>query len=97
MMSTILISGCVWFTGSNIVENLNFNDKIIGNYDVNNYHDINSKNFGLCKLQRYNNFIFKKRDLSEKAFVDSIFYEYRPNMVINLAAQAGIRYSIDNP
>jgi UDP-glucuronate 4-epimerase len=70
---------------------------VLGVDNLNDYYDINLKYTRLDLLQSYDNFTFMKGDISDKAFVTVLFEEYKPNIVINLAAQAGVRYSIINP
>ena len=64
---------------------------------MNNYYDVKIKEWRLAKLNKYDNFKFIKGDLADKETVENIFKEYHPNIVVNLAAQAGVRYSITNP
>ena len=73
------------------------NSKVIGIDNINDYYDISLKEYRLSILEKYNNFIFIKGDISKKKFVLNTFKKYKPDIVINLAAQAGVRYSIDNP
>jgi UDP-glucuronate 4-epimerase len=96
-MKTILITGASGFIGFNLVKVLISDNRVIGFDNVNHYYDINLKKYRLYQLSSNPNFIFRKGDLADKGFIDSIFEEYKPDIVINLAAQAGVRYSIDNP
>ncbi|SHJ79277.1 UDP-glucuronate 4-epimerase [Dethiosulfatibacter aminovorans DSM 17477] len=96
-MKTILITGAAGFIGSNLAQALVSDNKIIGFDNVNYYYDVNLKEHRLLQLQSYENFTFIKGDLADKHVVDSIFELYKPDIVVNLAAQAGVRYSIDNP
>ena len=98
---TILITGAAGFIGSNLVKEL-FNTvddiKIIGIDNVNDYYDVSIKEYRLEEINKLNkNFIFIKGDISDKETIDNLFNEYKPNVVVNLAAQAGVRYSITNP
>ena len=97
---TILVTGAAGFIGSNLVQRL-INDfsgiKVIGYDNVNDYYDVKIKDARLAKLEKNKNFIFVKADLADKAKVDEVFNEYKPDVVVNLAAQAGVRYSIDHP
>lgn len=96
-MKTILITGAAGFIGSNLAKALISDNKIIGFDNVNDYYDVNLKEYRLSQLKSSPNFTFIKGDLADKQAVDSIFEQYHPDIVINLAAQAGVRYSIDNP
>ncbi|HKL42449.1 MAG TPA: SDR family NAD(P)-dependent oxidoreductase [Clostridia bacterium] len=96
-MKTILITGAAGFIGSNLAKALISDNKIIGFDNVNDYYDVNLKKYRLSQLNSHPNFTFIKGDLADKQAVDSIFEQYKPDIVVNLAAQAGVRYSIDNP
>ncbi len=65
--------------------------------NINDYYDVNLKYTRLEQLKPYENFTFIKGDISNKEMVTKTFEEYKPNVVVNLAAQAGVRYSIENP
>ena len=94
----ILITGAAGFIGYHLSEKLLKNDyQIIGIDNLNDYYDPRLKQSRLEILGKYNNFNFHKVDLKDKAEVDNIFETYQPTHVINLAAQAGVRYSIENP
>lgn len=71
--------------------------KIIGIDNLNNYYDVELKKARLTQLSEYENFIFIKENISNKEVINNIFEKYKPKIVINLAAQAGVRYSIENP
>lgn len=96
-MKTILITGAAGFIGSNLAKALVSDNKIIGFDNVNDYYDIRLKEYRLAQFETSPNFTFIKGDLADKQAVDSIFEQYKPDIVVNLAAQAGVRYSIDNP
>lgn len=98
---TILITGAAGFIGSNLARNIlkNYSDvKIIGIDCITDYYDVSLKNERLKKLGKFEDrFEFIKCDIADKAALDGIFAEYKPSIVVNLAAQAGVRYSITNP
>lgn len=97
---TILITGSSGFIGSNLCRVLlgQYNDiKIIGIDNMNDYYDVALKEYRLNQLQDYSNYTFIKGDISDKKLVDEVFDKYSPSVVVNLAAQAGVRYSITNP
>lgn len=102
---SILVTGAAGFIGSNLVKRL-FQDvknaTIIGIDNMNDYYDVSLKEFRLDGLnglngQNDNQWIFVKGDIADKATIDDIFEKYQPQVVVNLAAQAGVRYSITNP
>ena len=70
---------------------------VIGLDNLNDYYDVNLKHERLNQLKPYSKFTFIKGDISDKDFIFELFEKYRPNFVANLAAQAGVRYSIENP
>ena len=97
---TVLVTGAAGFIGSFLSERLllDFEDiRVIGFDSVNDYYDIRLKESRLEKLQKHENFIFIKANLADKDKVNEVFREYSPQIVVNLAAQAGVRYSITNP
>ena len=97
---TILLTGVAGFIGSNVALRLlnDFKDiKIIGLDSVNDYYDVSLKNYRLGKLSGFDNFTFIKGNLADKELINDTFDKYKPNVVVNLAAQAGVRYSITNP
>lgn len=102
----VLVTGCAGFIGSNLVLKLIQSERevdVLGLDSVNDYYDVRIKEFRLnaidsavqarpeCKWR------FVKGNIADKELVDSLFEEFRPDIVVNLAAQAGVRYSIDNP
>ncbi len=94
----ILITGAAGFIGFHLSKKLlDKSYQIIGIDNLNDYYDPSLKQSRLEILGKYNNFNFHKVDLKDKATVDHIFETYQPTHVINLAAQAGVRYSIENP
>ena len=99
-MKNIFITGVAGFIGSNLAKRIlkEENDiQIIGLDNLNEYYDIKIKEWRLAELNKFSNFKFIKGDLADKETVENIFKEYHPNIVVNLAAQAGVRYSITNP
>ena len=97
---TVLVTGAAGFIGSFLSERLlsYYEDiRVIGFDSVNDYYDIRLKESRLEKLQKHRNFIFILANLADKDKVSEVFREYSPQIVVNLAAQAGVRYSITNP
>lgn len=97
---TILITGTSGFIGSNLSARLlaeNPNITIFGIDNMNDYYDVRLKEYRLSELQKHSNFTFIKGDISDKSLVMSLFEKHRFDTVVNLAAQAGVRYSIENP
>lgn len=94
----ILITGVAGFIGANLAEEwLKRGAEIIGIDNLNDYYDVDLKKFRLAKLMRYEKFAFYKTDISNMEALREIFAEKQPEIVVNLAAQAGVRYSIINP
>lgn len=97
---TILVTGAAGFIGSNLCIRLlkeNKDCNVIGIDSITDYYDVRLKEERLQKLSEYDNFLFVKGSIADKPLVDSVFEEYNPYVVVNLAAQAGVRYSITNP
>ncbi len=98
---SILITGAAGFIGSFLCKRLLESVegiKIIGLDSITDYYDVSLKEERLSMLKNLNkNFTFIKGDIADKACVDKLFAEYKPSVVVNLAAQAGVRYSITNP
>ena len=100
---TILVTGSAGFIGSYLVKRLLSsltNATIVGYDSVNDYYDVNLKEYRLKELQEIqtnNKYIFIKGNLADKQILEEVFEEYKPDVVVNLAAQAGVRYSITNP
>ena len=98
---TVLVTGAAGFIGSNLVIELfkTIKDiKIVGIDNLNSYYDVSIKEWRLKEIEKLNGqWVFVKGDISDKATVDEIFETYKPSVVVNLAAQAGVRYSITNP
>ena len=97
---TILVTGAAGFIGASLVKRLlkdHRNIKIIGIDNLNDYYDVSLKEYRLKVLSEYPSFIFIKGNIADKALVKNIFNKYKPDIAVNLAAQAGVRYSITNP
>ncbi len=96
----ILITGCAGFIGFHVSNDLldkSKNIRILGIDNLNNYYDVKLKKKRLDVLKKKKRFSFKKTDLANHKNLEKIFSVFKPNLVINLAAQAGVRYSIKNP
>ena len=97
---TILVTGAAGFIGANLINEIlkEFNIKtVIGLDNVNDYYDVKIKEHRLENIKKYEKFEFIKGNLADKEIIDNIFKKYKPEIVVNLAAQAGVRYSITNP
>ena len=102
---SIFVTGAAGFIGSNLVKRLFTDAKgatIVGIDNMNDYYDPTLKEFRLREIetldgQNNNRWVFVKGDIADKQTIDNIFRDYRPAVVVNLAAQAGVRYSITNP
>ena len=103
---TILVTGAAGFIGSNLVKRL-FKEMtsgtIVGVDNMNDYYDVSLKEYRLAQLKVNSeelkdiHFQFIKASIADKGFINKLFAEYQFDIVVNLAAQAGVRYSIDNP
>ena len=99
-LKNIFITGIAGFIGANLAKRLlieNDDINIVGLDNLNNYYDVKIKEARLEELKKFNNFRFIKGNLADKELILSIFQDYRPQIVVNLGAQAGVRYSIVNP
>lgn len=97
----VLVTGAAGFIGSNLCMRLleeQLDTLVVGLDNLNTYYDVNIKQWRLEQLTKFRNrFVFVKGNIADKALVDKLFDEYQPQIVVNLAAQAGVRYSITNP
>lgn len=97
----VLITGAAGFIGSNLCMRLlkeQPNTLVVGLDNLNDYYDVNIKRWRLAQLAVFGDrFVFVQGSIADKALVDRLFEEYRPQIVVNLAAQAGVRYSITKP
>ena len=97
---TIFITGSSGFIGSNLAKRILTTEpdtKVIGLDNMNDYYDVRIKEARLAELQKFENYTFIKGNLADKSLINSIFEQYHPDIVVNLGAQAGVRYSITNP
>ena len=105
----ILITGASGFIGANLAKRILTDGfissemiideeiKVIGLDNMNDYYDVRIKESRLSELRTFPNYTFIKGDLADKELITSVFNQYQPRIVVNLAAQAGVRYSITNP
>lgn len=94
----ILVTGAAGFIGANLAERLlNEGALVVGIDNMNAYYDVRLKEERLSKLNRFENFRFVRGDIADNAQIDALFQEEAFSVVVNLAAQAGVRYSIQNP
>lgn len=93
-----LVTGAAGFIGFYLAKKLLEQEcKVIGIDNINDYYDVNLKYARLEQLKSFEKFSFIKADISDKEIIMKVFEEYKPNIIVNLAAQAGVRYSIENP
>ena len=100
MKKTVLVTGSAGFIGANLVKELikTTDYEIIGVDNLNDYYDVALKEYRLKEIESLNgDFTFIKGNIADRALIDSLFETYKFNIVVNLAAQAGVRYSITNP
>lgn len=99
-MTTVFITGASGFIGSNLAKRILTTEqdtKVVGLDNMNDYYDVRIKEARLAELQKFENYTFIKGNLADKHLINSIFEQYHPDIVVNLGAQAGVRYSITNP
>lgn len=97
---TVLVTGAAGFIGANLVKRLyaQFADiRVIGLDNVNDYYDVRLKEARIAELAQYPGFELIRGSIADKALVDGVFQKHAPTVAVNLAAQAGVRYSITNP
>lgn len=97
---TVLITGAAGFIGANLAKELLQQYEqicVVGIDNLNDYYDVSIKQFRLQALLDKPNFIFYEANIADQLMVQKIFHEHKPDVVVNLAAQAGVRYSIINP
>lgn len=97
---SIFITGAAGFIGSNLAKRLLSTVegvKVVGLDNMNHYYDVRLKEARLNELEKFENFSFVKGNLADKSVIEAIFEQYKPEIVVNLGAQAGVRYSITNP
>ena len=100
MEKTIFITGSSGFIGSNLAKRILTTEpdtKVVGLDNMNDYYDVRIKEARLAELQKFENYTFIKGNLADKVLINSIFEQHHPDIVVNLGAQAGVRYSITNP
>lgn len=100
MSKTIFVTGASGFIGSNLAKRILSTEpdtKVIGLDNMNDYYDVRIKESRLAELEEFGNFTFIKGNLADKDLIFKIFEDFKPDIVVNLGAQAGVRYSITNP
>ena len=100
MKKTVFITGASGFIGANLARRILTDEpdtRVIGLDNMNDYYDVRIKEARLAGLQQFVNYTFIRGNLADKALITNIFQQYRPEIVVNLGAQAGVRYSITNP
>ena len=94
----ILVTGVAGFIGMHVtLRLLNDGHEVAGLDNLNSYYDVNLKQLRLDHIGSPNQFVFHKLDLADRDAINALFNEFRPKVVINLAAQAGVRYSLESP
>ncbi len=97
-MAKILVTGAAGFIGFHLADKLLARgDEVIGIDNLNDYYDVSLKKDRLAELEGKNNFHFEKIELSDRAKIENLFAQFQPEKVVHLGAQAGVRYSLQNP
>ena len=94
MKKVILITGVAGFIGSNLAKNILQKDsevQVIGVDNLNDYYDVSLKEYRLKELENWDHFSFHKGNIADRSFLEQIFQKWEPEIVVNLAAQAGVR------
>lgn len=97
---TVLVTGAAGFIGSNLVKRILEEEEsvqVVGIDNMNDYYDVRLKEFRLAELLEDKRFVFVKGSIADKELITTVYGKYKPQIVVNLAAQAGVRYSITNP
>ena len=96
--SKISVTGCAGFIGYHLTKSLLLDGfDVMGIDNLNKYYDIKLKEGRLKELSKEKNFFFEKIDISNKESINNVFKNFKPSVIVNLAAQAGVRYSLENP
>lgn len=94
----VLVTGTAGFIGSHVaIKLLERGDQVIGVDNMSDYYDVDLKKARLARFERHANYVHIHADLADRAAIESVFARYEPRRVINLAAQAGVRYAAQNP
>lgn len=97
-MARILVTGSAGFIGYHVSERLlSRGDEVVGVDNLNDYYDVSLKTARSARLERHDNFTFHRLDLADRESLNDLFGTVRPTVVVNLAAQAGVRYSLTHP
>jgi UDP-glucuronate 4-epimerase len=94
----VLVTGAAGFVGMHTVERLlDRGDDVVGFDDINDYYDTSLKTARLARLEGRDRFVFVRGDIAERGALEAVFADHAPDVVVHLAAQAGVRYSLENP
>ena len=95
---TYLVTGGAGFIGFHLSKRLlEAGASVVGFDNMNDYYEVSLKEARLKELEGFEKYTFVKGDLADREAVDAVFEQYQPQITVNLGAQAGVRYSIDNP